>query len=105
MFLRGRDTFSTWAAPKLKDLELLSMEVAAAGSVGRAGQGSWEHAWEGAGQTCSRDLLLDPTASTHSRGCCTKPGGQGQGAWVGRLSEPKEVFEDTTDEMMEGEGE
>eukprot|EP00983_Pelagomonas_calceolata_P108620 1159478-Pelagomonas_calceolata.AAC.5 len=30
---------------------------------------------------------------------------EGQGAWVGRLSEPMEVSEDTTDETMEEEGE
>eukprot|EP00983_Pelagomonas_calceolata_P074477 1152576-Pelagomonas_calceolata.AAC.1 len=29
---------------------------------------------------------------------------QGQGAWVGRPSEPMEVSEDTIDETMEGEG-
>eukprot|EP00983_Pelagomonas_calceolata_P067933 1149686-Pelagomonas_calceolata.AAC.1 len=40
----------------------------------------------------------------HKGACCmhncrTEPGGQG--AWVGRLSEPMEVSEDTTDESME----
>eukprot|EP00983_Pelagomonas_calceolata_P048419 1141041-Pelagomonas_calceolata.AAC.8 len=34
-----------------------------------------------------------------------KPGGQGQGAWVGRLSELMEVSEDTIDETTEGRGE
>eukprot|EP00983_Pelagomonas_calceolata_P086169 1156711-Pelagomonas_calceolata.AAC.1 len=30
---RSRDPFLTWAAPKLKELELLSMEVAAASAL------------------------------------------------------------------------
>eukprot|EP00983_Pelagomonas_calceolata_P128328 1161501-Pelagomonas_calceolata.AAC.6 len=111
MLLRGRDPFSTWAAPKLKNLELLSMgELTAKRSVG------------GAEQTSPEEELMDLTATAPSQGgsrgrrkgsghkgaccsCCTKPGGQGQGSWVGRLSEPMEVSEETTDEIMEGGGE
>eukprot|EP00983_Pelagomonas_calceolata_P118458 1160511-Pelagomonas_calceolata.AAC.2 len=61
---------------------------------------------------------MDPTATALGQGgpeageghrgacrsCYTKPGGQGQGAWIGGLSGPMEVSEDTIDETMKGEG-
>eukprot|EP00983_Pelagomonas_calceolata_P088423 1157203-Pelagomonas_calceolata.AAC.8 len=79
VLLRGRDPFSAWAAPKLKDLELLSMDVAAAESMGGAGQL----------RACKGELPVKggPEAGEGTRSLLLKPGGQGQGAWVRRLSE------------------
>eukprot|EP00983_Pelagomonas_calceolata_P083597 1156191-Pelagomonas_calceolata.AAC.7 len=50
------------------------------------------------GKPAPEEKLMDSTAPSQG-------GGQGQGAWVGRLSEPMEVSEDTTDDTMEGGGE
>eukprot|EP00983_Pelagomonas_calceolata_P091336 1157531-Pelagomonas_calceolata.AAC.7 len=69
------------------------------------------------GQTSPEEWLMEltdtaskgvPQAGEGTRSSLLKPGGQGQGqgAWVRRLSEPMEVSgEDTTDETMEGGGE
>eukprot|EP00983_Pelagomonas_calceolata_P059449 1145922-Pelagomonas_calceolata.AAC.1 len=88
--------FNMGAAPKLKDLELLSMEVAAAGSM---------HG--GSRANLSRGRVDGPHShSFRSRGVQrqvrTQRAALWAGVWVGRLSEPMEVSEDNTDEMMEG---
>eukprot|EP00983_Pelagomonas_calceolata_P106724 1159265-Pelagomonas_calceolata.AAC.3 len=104
ILLRVRGPFSTslwWAAPKRGDLELLSMEVAAAGSVGgvlpgRAAGGSM-HGGRRA------NLYRGRVDGPHSHSFRSKRAQrQGQGARMGRLSEPMKASEDTTNETMEG---
>eukprot|EP00983_Pelagomonas_calceolata_P103580 1158925-Pelagomonas_calceolata.AAC.1 len=96
------------------DLELLSKKEVAAetatGSVGGAGQGSWEHGE--AGQTCSRGRYDGPHSHSSQPGgsrelavAAASQEGRGTGACLGRLSELMEVSEYTTDEAMEGGGE
>eukprot|EP00983_Pelagomonas_calceolata_P086619 1156793-Pelagomonas_calceolata.AAC.8 len=81
------------------------------GATQLAGGGNWEHAcMRGSRANWPPGRVDGPhshnSQSRGSRGsCCTKPGGQVQGAWVGSLSEPMEVSEDTTDETMKKEGE
>eukprot|EP00983_Pelagomonas_calceolata_P119968 1160656-Pelagomonas_calceolata.AAC.4 len=101
-----------WAVLKLRDLELQPpMEVELLGAWGEQGKpapgrvdGPQEVLWTPQPQL---PVKGGPEAGDWHKGacsCCTKLGGQGQRAWVGRLSELMEMSEDTTDETMEGEG-
>eukprot|EP00983_Pelagomonas_calceolata_P101798 1158741-Pelagomonas_calceolata.AAC.9 len=98
------------SGPQRSPMLLRGRNAAETTAVGGAGQGSWEHGGSRAGQTRRVDGPHSHSFSQGGpqRGCCscyTKSGGQGQGAWMVRLSEPMEVSEDTTDETMEGRGE